>query len=115
MGQRPRKLSPELSAHHKFGAELRLHRNKSGLSMARLGGKIYFSPETIGRVERGERKPSEKLVRACDQALDAGGALVESWEVMRAARPRTCRQCGSVLPQEEHLEELQSEDADSDR
>jgi transcriptional regulator with XRE-family HTH domain len=100
MGQRPRKLSPELSARHKFGAELRLYRTKSGLSMARLGRKVYFSADTIGRVERGERNPSERLVRACDNVLNGGGALIELWAKTQAARPRTCRHCGSVLGQE---------------
>jgi transcriptional regulator with XRE-family HTH domain len=106
MGQQPRKLSPELSALHKFGAELRRYRTKSGLSMAKLSREVFFSPETIGRVERGERNPSEKLVRACDETLDAGGVLVELWEEARASRPRICRHCGTPLAPTEDIYEL---------
>ena len=106
MGQQPRELSPELSPVHKFGAELRRYRTKAGLSMAKLGLKIHFSAETIGRVERGERRPSETLAKVCDQTLDTGGALLELWVATKSARLRAvCQYCGSVLSREKSLQQ----------
>jgi transcriptional regulator with XRE-family HTH domain len=44
-----------------FGAELRRIRMEAGLSQEQLGQRIGYSGTLIGKVEIGERAPSEDL------------------------------------------------------
>ncbi|MEU1779247.1 helix-turn-helix transcriptional regulator [Streptomyces abikoensis] len=76
MGQRPNTLTPEASPQHFLGAKMREWRTRRGLSLAKLKNRIRYDYSYMGRVERGEQAPSEALVRAYDQALEAGGRLV---------------------------------------
>jgi hypothetical protein len=39
----------------------------------------------ISQVERGERRPPERLARDCDEQLEADGALIEAYLQNRAA------------------------------
>jgi transcriptional regulator with XRE-family HTH domain len=58
-----------------LGAELRRARSAAGLSQEQLGQRIGYSGTLIGKVETGERAPSEDLIARCDGALDTGGLL----------------------------------------
>jgi transcriptional regulator with XRE-family HTH domain len=62
-----------------FGAMLRHYRTQAGLSREQLGARVYLSADMIGKVEQGERTPSEQLVGACEAVpqLGANGALRE--------------------------------------
>ncbi|MEV7968531.1 helix-turn-helix transcriptional regulator [Sphaerisporangium sp. NPDC088356] len=62
-----------------FGAELRKHRKRTGLSQERLAQIIQFSPSLVGFIERGQRTPSRGFVQRCDGALETGGELVRLW------------------------------------
>ncbi|MGA4842117.1 helix-turn-helix domain-containing protein [Streptomyces sp. G45] len=59
-----------------FGIELRRLRLAQGLSLERLARKLGTSKGYLSRLERGLQRPGEGFARACDQALDAGGALL---------------------------------------
>ncbi|MDV9173934.1 helix-turn-helix domain-containing protein [Streptomyces sp. W16] len=59
-----------------FGTELRRRRGLEGLSLTRLAALIHYSRGHISRVENGEKRPSEKFARACDQVLRAKGELL---------------------------------------
>jgi transcriptional regulator with XRE-family HTH domain len=76
VGQRPRVLQPEQSALHLFGARLRLLREQRGLSQRALGQLAYCSGHLIGKIEKGERRPSADLARRCDDLLGGAGTLV---------------------------------------
>jgi transcriptional regulator with XRE-family HTH domain len=58
-----------------LGAELRRARSAAGLSQEQLGQQIGYSGTLVGKVETGERAPSEDLIARCDSALNTGGLL----------------------------------------
>jgi len=66
-----------------FGAELRRIRNEAGLSQEQLGQRIGYSGTLIGKVEIGERAPSEDLAGRCDAALDTKGLLPRIYDLAR--------------------------------
>lgn len=59
-----------------FGALLRFHREREGLSQEALGVKIGFSKSQVAMVERGARPPKGDFVPRADEALGAQGALM---------------------------------------
>jgi transcriptional regulator with XRE-family HTH domain len=58
-----------------FGTELRRLRMVAGLSLAELSARVHYSKGYLSKIETGARLPSPDLARACDGAVDAGGAL----------------------------------------
>ncbi|MEV4871397.1 helix-turn-helix domain-containing protein [Streptomyces syringium] len=58
-----------------FGEELRKRRLEAGLSLTALSGAVHYSKAQLSKVERGIKAPSRDLVRLCDAALGADGAL----------------------------------------
>jgi transcriptional regulator with XRE-family HTH domain len=66
-----------------FGAELRRIRNEAGLSQEQLGQRIGYSGTLIGKVEIGERAPSEDLAGRCDEALETKGLLPRIYDLAR--------------------------------
>lgn len=75
MGQTPRSLTPDVSALHLFGAELRRCRGEAGLSQADLGRRTNYSGALVGKVEKAKRIPNPAFVEACDRALATDGAF----------------------------------------
>ncbi|MGX1675179.1 helix-turn-helix domain-containing protein [Streptomyces sp. NPDC055400] len=59
-----------------FGEELRKRRLQAGMSLTALSGAVHYSKAQLSKVERGLKTPSRDLVRLCDAALGADGALV---------------------------------------
>ncbi|MFC4495175.1 helix-turn-helix domain-containing protein [Streptomyces ovatisporus] len=59
-----------------FGEELRKRRLEAGLSLTALSGAVHYSKAQLSKVERGIKAPSHDLVRLCDGALGADGALL---------------------------------------
>jgi transcriptional regulator with XRE-family HTH domain len=86
MGQVSRPLTPALSARHRLGAELRRWRQARRLSLASLGTTVHVSGDLLGKIEKAQRWPTEDLLRRCDEALQADGALVEWWTPVHAQR-----------------------------
>jgi transcriptional regulator with XRE-family HTH domain len=84
MAQAPRDLVPTRSALHFFGAELRHWRTLRGVSQDQLGRITHDSGSTIGKIEKALRRPSLRLARNCDQALDTGDALQRLWPLVEA-------------------------------
>jgi hypothetical protein len=80
MGRKRRVLTPERSAVHRWGAELRARRDERGLSLAGLGRAARYDASYLGRVERGEQFATRAVAEACDLVLGAGGELVRSWQ-----------------------------------
>ena len=79
MGRKRRVLTPERSAVHRWGAELRARRDERGLSLAALGRLARYDASYLGRLERGDQFATLAVAEACDRVLGAGGELVRSW------------------------------------
>jgi transcriptional regulator with XRE-family HTH domain len=88
MGQRRKALTPERSAAHRWGWELRARRDRAGLSLARLGSLASYDRSYLARLERGEQFASENAARACDRVLGAGGDLFGLWQEAGRERRR---------------------------
>ncbi|MET9515458.1 helix-turn-helix transcriptional regulator [Streptomyces sp. NPDC002994] len=59
-----------------FGALLRFHRGRVGMSQDALAGHVGFSKSQVAMVERGERPPRGNFVAKADEVLGAQGALL---------------------------------------
>ena len=79
MGRKRRVLTPERSAVHRWGSELRARRDERGLSLAGLGRLARYDASYLGRLERGDQFATLAVAEACDRVLGAGGELVRSW------------------------------------
>jgi tetratricopeptide (TPR) repeat protein/DNA-binding XRE family transcriptional regulator len=77
----------ERQAARKLGIELRRLRERKDLTQGALGRKAgHYSRSTIATVETGRGKCSLKLIRGCDDALEAHGALVKLYFELKEAR-----------------------------
>jgi transcriptional regulator with XRE-family HTH domain len=65
-----------LQPSSEFGEELRKRRLGAGLSLTGLSTVVHYSKAQLSKVERGIKAPSSDLVRLCDAALHANGALI---------------------------------------
>jgi transcriptional regulator with XRE-family HTH domain len=63
-------------ASQSFGEVLREVRETTGVSVRSLARDTAYSPSHLRSVENGNRKATQHLVAACDDALGAGGVLV---------------------------------------
>ena len=79
MGRQRRVLTPDRSAVHRWGAQLRALRDERGLSLAGLSRQAQYDAGYLGRVERGDQFATLPVAQACDRVLDAGGELVRAW------------------------------------
>jgi transcriptional regulator with XRE-family HTH domain len=68
-------LNASESALAALGARLRELRGQRRLTLQRLASEVGYSHQHLGAVERAQVVPSEAVVRACDAALSANGAL----------------------------------------
>ena len=80
MGRKRRVLTPERSAVHRWGSELRARRDECGLSLAGLSRLARYDASYLGRLERGDQFATLPVAQACDRVLGAGGELVRSWQ-----------------------------------
>ncbi|MDG4532155.1 helix-turn-helix transcriptional regulator [Streptomyces sp. AV19] len=60
--------------------KLRALRDQRGWSQAKLAGKVFLSHARIAQFESGESMPSQRHAQALDEALGAGGALLDEWD-----------------------------------
>ncbi|MGH3929622.1 MAG: helix-turn-helix domain-containing protein [Pseudonocardiaceae bacterium] len=96
MGRAPRELTPQESALHFFGAELRHWRTVRKLSQAKLGRLTHDSGALISKIEKGERFPSLAFAQRMDEALATGGALEQLWP--QVEHERTIRTAPASTP-----------------
>ena len=68
-----------------FGAMLRSYRVKAGMSLEQLGARVYLSDDMVGKIENGQRVPTEQFAAACDAVpeLNTGGALTELRDLLK--------------------------------
>ncbi|WP_329207756.1 helix-turn-helix domain-containing protein [Streptomyces sp. NBC_01696] len=71
-----------------FGMQLRLLRERAGLTRAELGARLGYGEDQIASVELGRRIPKPEMIDRADEVLGAGGLLVAmKGEVARARYP----------------------------
>lgn len=75
-GRPPAPVDPDASNAARLGAEIRARRERNGLTLEALARLIQFSPGHLSAVERAQSPVSEQFVAGCDEALEAGGALL---------------------------------------
>jgi transcriptional regulator with XRE-family HTH domain len=80
MPRRPGPLNPSSSPLALFGSELRVHRERAGLSQDQLGSKTNYTGSLVGAVERARDMPKREFAVAADLALAADGALTRLWD-----------------------------------
>ena len=66
MGRKRRVLTPERSAVHRWGSDLRARRDERGLSLAALGRLARYDASYLGRLERGDQCATLAVAEACD-------------------------------------------------
>lgn len=71
-----------------LGRQIRVARERAGLSQKELGERVGYSEETISSVERGRRTPQPELLIAVDRVLGCGGLLAAAAEDVERAKNR---------------------------
>lgn len=61
-----------------FGALLRERRAAAGISMGELAKRVNYSKSYLSKLENDLKPPNAAVARICDNALDAGGALIDA-------------------------------------
>jgi transcriptional regulator with XRE-family HTH domain len=79
-----------------FGQEVRRLRTAARLSLRKLAAHAGIDWGYLGQIERGERRCSIDFAEILDQALNAGGALIDAWEV--DMRRRQVLSAAAALP-----------------
>ncbi|UGT62493.1 tetratricopeptide repeat protein [Nocardia asteroides] len=76
-----------MTPRERFGTELRHWRTRRGLSQEKLGRLVHRDKSVISRIESGQRPVDAEFVAACEQELDAGGALLEVASTVEESGP----------------------------
>ncbi|MBT2480275.1 helix-turn-helix transcriptional regulator [Streptomyces sp. ISL-94] len=71
-------LDPSSSPRALLGAELRVARERAGLSQAELGEPLFVSGSFIGQLEAGTRRMHLEFARQIDDILSTGGFFVRN-------------------------------------
>lgn len=71
-----------------LGRQIKVARERAGLSQKELGERVGYSEETISSVERGRRTPQPELLIAIDRVLGCGGLLAAAAEDVERAKNR---------------------------
>ena len=88
MGRPARILDPDRSVQARYGAELRRWRLARRLTLRDLAGRVWLSQESLAKIEKAERWPSEHLTIRCDEVLGTDGVLADLWPQVEQLRVR---------------------------
>ncbi|MFC3346597.1 helix-turn-helix domain-containing protein [Streptomyces echinoruber] len=70
------------------GKQVKVLRERAGLTQRELGDRLGYSEDLISSVERGRRTPQRELLVAADELLDAGGVLKATIEDVERAKAK---------------------------
>ncbi|MFD6322215.1 Scr1 family TA system antitoxin-like transcriptional regulator [Streptomyces sp. NPDC058442] len=71
-----------------LGRQIKVARERAGLSQKELGDRLGYGEETISSVERARRTPQPELLVAVDRLLECGGLLASAAEDVERAKTR---------------------------
>ncbi|CAL9658151.1 helix-turn-helix domain-containing protein [Streptomyces sp. enrichment culture] len=71
-----------------LGRQIKVARERAGLSQKELGDRLGYGEETISSVERARRTPQPELLVAADTLLECGGLLASAAEDVERAKTR---------------------------
>ncbi|MQY14192.1 hypothetical protein SRB5_43540 [Streptomyces sp. RB5] len=77
MSAKPRELTPDRSARHLFGAKMRAHRERAGMSLEGLSEVVNISRSHLSRIETAEAMPPPDLPPRLDVAFGTDGIFQE--------------------------------------
>jgi transcriptional regulator with XRE-family HTH domain len=80
---------PAVDFFHSVGRQLKLLRERAGMTQAELGERLGYSEEQISSLERGRRVPQERFLERADELLDAGGLLKAVIEDIKKAKAKS--------------------------
>ncbi|MFJ3220915.1 Scr1 family TA system antitoxin-like transcriptional regulator [Kitasatospora sp. NPDC086801] len=81
----PEDLSEVSDFFRAIGKQIKLLRERAGMTQKELGEHVGYGEHLIGAVERGQRTPQPEFLVAVDKVLNAGGLLaITKDDVMRA-------------------------------
>ncbi|MGW3566729.1 helix-turn-helix domain-containing protein [Streptomyces sp. NPDC000941] len=88
----PNDLDPSRSPLAFFGSEVRLEREKAGMSQTELGKVLYCSGALVGYIEAAKRYPTLEFAQRCDEVFGTGGFFTRMWPlVSRFVLPHSFR------------------------
>ncbi|MER5885305.1 helix-turn-helix transcriptional regulator [Streptomyces sp. NPDC001941] len=83
MARPPKELTPDKSVEDLLGAKVRKLRIAHGWEVTELAAKVFVSPGRISSIETANDPPGKELTKNLDEVLDARGALLELWPLIR--------------------------------
>ncbi|MFW6691935.1 helix-turn-helix domain-containing protein [Streptomyces sp. MAR4 CNX-425] len=81
MPARPRELTPDRSARHLFGAKMRAHRMRAGMSLEALNDVVNISRSHLSRIETADAMPPPDLPPRLDAAFGTDGIFQELYQL----------------------------------
>ncbi|WP_407560004.1 Scr1 family TA system antitoxin-like transcriptional regulator [Streptomyces sp. 184] len=81
MPARPRELTPDRSARHLFGAKMRTHRMRAGMSLEALNDVVNISRSHLARIETAQAMPPPDLPPRLDAAFGTDGIFQELYRL----------------------------------
>ncbi|MCM2580538.1 helix-turn-helix domain-containing protein [Streptomyces meridianus] len=91
-GRRPEPPEDEDGAIDLFravGKQIKLLRERAGLTQRELGERLAYGEDQISSLERGRRTPQPEFLDAADELLDAGGLLKAAKDDVARAKARS--------------------------
>lgn len=79
-----------------LGAQLAARRQAAGETQRSLAHKLPYSRSTIAGVETGRQHAPVAFWKSCDELLDAGGALLDSYRSLEAAISAQAGECAET-------------------
>jgi transcriptional regulator with XRE-family HTH domain len=70
------------------GKQIKVLRERSGLTQRELGDRLGYGEDMISSVERGRRSPQPQLLETADSLLEAGGLLTATIEDVERAKAK---------------------------
>ena len=71
-----------------IGKQIKVLRERAGLTQRELGGRLGYGEDLISSVERGRRSPQPQLLETADTLLEAGGLLTATIEDVERAKAK---------------------------
>ncbi|MGK5733467.1 helix-turn-helix domain-containing protein [Streptomyces sp. URMC 124] len=83
MARPARKLTPDRSARHLFGADLRHQREGAGMTLEKLAELVRYSRSHLARIETAEHVPPPDLPARLDEVFGTGEHFVRLYGIAR--------------------------------